>query len=191
MLSRFYVLCVALLLLPYSGFGELISIDYSVAQVGTAGNTYIYDYTVVNNGTPGTADVELFDIYFDPSLYQQTSLTNVTPNPLNSLWMPEILSSVGTAPAAFDAESLPGLGIAAGTSLSGFAVEFKWLGQGTPGVQPFEIESPSNFSTIEFGVTIPPAVAPEPPTGPWMLGVFLVCGIWKVRRQLMRPFRLG
>jgi hypothetical protein len=190
MLSRFYVVCVALLLLAGHAFGEVVSIQYTVTQVGTTGNTFVYDYTVDNNGTlPGMAPVQLFDIFFDPTLYQETSLANVTPDPLNSEWTPIILFSVGgNNPPAFDAES-DTAGIATGTSVSGFEVEFNWLGQGLPGDQPFEIDSPSNFSTIQIGVTQPPPGVPEPATGPCMFGLLLVYGAWLARRKLATPLR--
>jgi hypothetical protein len=192
MLFRSYVVCVALLLLPSHAVGASILIDYTVTQVGTTGNTYIYNYTVDNNGTlPGMAAVELFDIVFDPALYQETSLTNITPDPLNSEWTPTILFSVGGAsPPEFDAESETG-GIAAGTSVSGFEVEFDWLGQGLPGVQPFEIDSPSNFSTIQIGVTQPLPAVPEPATGSSLLGALLACGAWMARREFVKPLRRG
>jgi hypothetical protein len=185
MLSRSYILCAALVLLSGRGFADTVIIDYSVAQVGNTGNTYIYTYSIDNNGTlPGMAPVQLFDIFFDPALYQQASITNVTPAPLNTQWSPTILFGVGSDPAAFDAESFPG--IAVGSTVSGFAVEFNYLGQGLPGIQPFEIYNPNTFAEIQLGSTQlfqSGSAAPEPSTGSCILGMLLLGGVWTFRRQ--------
>jgi hypothetical protein len=183
-LFKSYILCAALVLLPGCVFGNSIIIDYSWAQVGNTGNTYIYTYSVDNNGMlPGMAPIQVFDILFDPTLYQETSITNVTPEPLNTQWSPTILSSVGSSsPAAFDAESQSG--IAAGNTVSGFAVEFNYLGQGNPGSQPFEIYNLS-FNMIQTGST-QLAGAPEPSSGSYLVGILLVCGVWAVRRKLVQ-----
>jgi hypothetical protein len=194
MLSRSYILCVALVLLCGRGFGDLlsgnsVSIDYSVTQVGTTGDTFIYNYTVDNSST---LPVQSFDIFFDPTLYQESSLTNVTPDPLlNS--ETEILFGVGPAsPPAFDYYAQTG-GIAAGTSVGGFEVEFVWLGEGVPGVQPFEISNPVSFAVIQTGSTqlAPSGVAPEPSTGSCMIGVLFACGVWMARRRFVQRLRQG
>jgi hypothetical protein len=192
-LFKSYILCAALVLLPGCVFGSSIVIDYSWAQVGNTGNTYIYTYSVYNNGSlPGTptgmVPLQIFDILFDPTLYQETSITNVTPEPLNTQWSPTILSSVGSEPAAFDAESQSG--IAVGNTVSGFAVEFNYLGQGNPGSQPFEIYNLTNaleppYTMIQTGST-QLAGAPEPSSGSYLVGILLVCGVWAVRRKLVQ-----
>jgi len=180
-LFKSYILCAALVLLPGCVFGSSIVIDYSWAQVGNTGNTYIYTYSVDNMPT-GTFPVQVFDILFDPTLYQETSITNVTPEPLNTEWSPTILFSVGSEPAAFDAESQSG--IAVGDTVGGFAVEFNYLGQGSPGSQPFEIYNLS-YTMIQSGTT-QLAGAPEPSSGSYIVGILLVCGVWAVRRKLVQ-----
>jgi hypothetical protein len=198
MLFKSYILCAALALLPGCVFGDSIIIDYSSTQVGNTGNTYIDTYSVTNNGTlpgtpPGTVPLQIFDILFDPTLYQEASIVNVTPDPLNTQWSPTILFAVGSEPAAFDAESQSG--IAVGDTLSGFAVEFNYLGQGNPGSQPFEIYNLSNdleppFTVIQVGSTQLAGV-PEPSSGSYVIGILLVCGVWTIRRKLVQPIRHG
>lgn len=197
------ILCVALVLLPGFVFGDSIVIDYSLTRVGNTGNTYIDMYSVYNNGTlpgmlipggpSGMVPIQIFDILFDPTLY--ASITNVTPEPLNTQWSPTILFSVGSEPEAFDAELQSG--IAVGDTVSGFAVEFNYLGLGNPGSQPFDIYNLTElynslnpippFTLIQMSST--QAVAPEPSSGSYIIGILLVCGGWTIRRKLVQPIR--
>ena len=153
--------CVAIILLSTQAVAGTVSIDYNLTGLG--GNVYRYNYTVHNNG-PGP--IQLFDIFFDPALYQESSLSVVTPSPLSSQWSEIFLSSLPGIPAAFDAMALNG-GIPAENTVSGFAVQFNWLGQGVPGSQPFEIQDPVSFAVLQSGAT-----APEP-AAVWMLGIGL------------------
>jgi hypothetical protein len=48
-----------------------------------------------------------------------------------------------------------GLGIAPNTVLSGFSVEFDFLGAGIPSSQLFDIIDPNTFAVLESGTTSP------------------------------------
>lgn len=125
-----------------------VSIQYSVVPLG--GNVYKYVYSISNSG--GSPAVQLFDILFDTSLYQESSLQIVTPAPLSTQWTQQILHSVPPAlPAGYSALALSG-GIPAGSTVSGFAVQFTWLGSGVPGAQPFQIFDTS-FNLLQSGAS--------------------------------------
>ena len=126
-----------------------VQIAYGLESLG--GTSYRYTYTVTNNGTTGGA-VQLFDVFFDPDLYDEDSLTIVTPNPPSSSWDQIILASGISVPAAYDALALAG-GIPISSSVTGFKVQFLWLGTGAPGAQGFAIFDPDTFDTIETGTT--------------------------------------
>lgn len=128
-----------------------VSIQYSVVPLG--GNVYKYTYSITN-GSGGSA-VQLFDILFDTSLYQESSLQIVTPAPLSAQWTQQILHSVPPSiPASYTALALVG-GIPAGSTVSGFSVQFTWLGSGVPGAQPFQIFDPGTFALLESGTSAP------------------------------------
>lgn len=137
---------------------QAVSIQYDVVALG--GNQYRYDYSVTNDGSLGSgAAVQLFDIFFDPASYLESSLMIATPVPLGQDWDQLILASAPGVPAAYDALALAG-GIADGTTVAGFAVEFSWIGQGLPGAQPFEIYDPVTFALLEQGISTSPVPVP-------------------------------
>jgi hypothetical protein len=127
-----------------------VSIQFNVVHV--SGNVYQYVYSITNSGT-STTPVRLFDILFDTSLYQESSLQILTPTPLHTQWSEQILSSLPAVPAAYDALSLTG-GIPPGTTVTGFTVQFNWLGLGTPGDQPFQVFDPTTFAILQTGQTV-------------------------------------
>jgi hypothetical protein len=119
------------------------------------GSAYRYEYSVYNDGSLGAGvPIELFDVLFDPALYQESSLQIVTPDPPKSEWSEQFLASLPGVPAAYDALALTG-GIPDGSTVGGFAVEFIWLGPGLPGGQPFQIYSVDRFRPLETGGTVP------------------------------------
>jgi len=67
--------------------------------------------------------VQLFDTYFDPALYDESSLAHTTPPPLSTRWDETFLYSVPPLAAAYDAFALSG-GIPDGHSERGFKVRF-------------------------------------------------------------------
>ena len=162
-------------------------IDYDLKSLG--GNSYQYDYTVTNDGSLG-ADVTIdwFAILFDPGLYEENSLTIVTPEPPAADWYEDILGSGLLIPAAYDvlADVLAwNSGIAVGESVSGFAVQFTWLGTGMPGAQPFEIYDPDNIDVpLATGRTRAAGTSvPEPGTLALLfLGAVVASTTWLRRR---------
>lgn len=142
---------------------QAVSVTYDLIALG--GNAFRYDYTISNDGSLGAGvAVELFDISFDASLYQESSLVISTSSPLNTEWDENILASAPGIPAIYDAFALNG-GIAGGASATGFSVSFTWLGgpQG-PGGQVFEIFDPVTFALLEAGTTNAASPVPVPGT---------------------------
>jgi hypothetical protein len=147
--TRRFTFGALLLLLAHSAFAA-VSIQYSVVPVG--GSTYRYVYSITNTATSGSPSVKLFDVYFDTSLYQSGSLQIVTPDPLHTQWSEQLFSAAPGVPGAYDALSLMG-GIAPGTTVTGFSVQFTWLGSGVPGAQPFQIFDAGTFAVLQNGTT--------------------------------------
>jgi hypothetical protein len=181
MLAKFGGLCAIGALLSMSAFASPITISYDLSQI--SGNNYLYVYSIYNNGSLGAnVPIQLFDIFFDPTLYLESSLAIVTPNPTASQWTEYIFGSVAGTPADFDVSTNPGNpGIGVGSTVSGFAVQFTWLGTGTPGSQPFSITDPSNFTQpLQAGTT-----TPEPCTF-WGVGLLLAYGARRMRKRSIR-----
>lgn len=186
MLFRMFGVCTPIFLLALQANAD--TIDYSLSNLG--GNEYQYNYAVSNDGSLGTGvPIQLFDIFFSPALYEAGSLDIVTPDPLNSQWSQLILSSVGTAPAEYDALALGG-GIPTGDTVSGFAVQFEWIGQGLPGAQLFEISDPNTFNVLESGQTVQAGqtAVPEPSTF-WIIAIVLA--IFPAGVRSVKARRLG
>jgi hypothetical protein len=154
----------------YTSPSYAIAIQYDLDSLG--GNNYQYIYSVTNDGSLDGHELELFDILFSPDLYLESSLTIVTPSPLSLQWDELILASGIGTPAAYDALALSG-GIGVGETISGFTVEFQWLGTGTPGGQPFEVFAPDTFTLLETGLTTEATIIPEAPSL-WIIAVGLV-----------------
>ena len=154
-----------------------IAIQYDLSSLG--GNAYRYDYTITNDGSLGASvPVQLFDIYFDPALYLESSLSIATSGPTARNWDQIFLSSGPLIPAAYDALALSG-GIADGAVVSGFAVDFTWLGLGTPGAQLFDIYNPTTFALLDSGTTQAVSI---PGTLP-LFGLGALAMLWMRRRQ--------
>lgn len=134
------------------------SVQYDLLALG--GNDYRYVYSVTNDGSLGSGvALQLFDVLFDPAQYVESSLTITTPPPLSGDWDQLILASSPSVAAAYDAIALAG-GIADGTTVAGFAVDFTWIGTGTPGSQPYQIYDPGTFDLLGQGVTTSPVPVP-------------------------------
>jgi hypothetical protein len=165
------------LLAPFLSMGNQAAvINYEASNLG--GDTWRYDYTVTNDGST-TALVGLWDILFDTASYAESSLSIVSSPALAAAWDERILGSGLLIPAAYDVAAISG-GIATGQSRDGFAVQFRWLGAGTPGPQPFQIFDPNTFGLLGSGTT---AVVPLPATI-WLLatGVAALAGRRRFRR---------
>jgi hypothetical protein len=185
-LIRRFALAAALLLCGQA-MAATISIQYTVTPLG--GNLYRYVYTISNNGSLGSGvNVQFFDIYFDASLYQSGSLHIVSPPSIQAQWSELVFSPISGVPAAYDVLSLSG-GIPTGSSVSGFAVEFRWLGAGVPGAQPFEVFDPVTFLSLQKGTTTPPASVPA--ASPESLSVLAlalgIAGAIQAKRRTILP----
>jgi hypothetical protein len=172
--------CAAIiLLLSIQAPASTVLMSYDVTGLG--GNVYRYDYSIYNNGTLGAGvPILLFDVLFDPAIYQESSLSIVTPSSLQAQWSELLLASAPGVPALYDVMALNG-GIPDGSTVSGFAVQFAWLGQGDPGFQPFKIYSPDDYVLLQSGDTVNTGV-PEPSVF-CVLGISLAYGAWKIRRR--------
>ena len=156
-------------------------IDYELISLG--GSSYRYEYAVTNDGSLGAGvSVEIFDILFDTSLYDDLSLNIVTLDPPASDWDEYFLGSGIGIPSAYEAWTWS-TGIADGDTVFGFAVEFGWLGEGIPGEQGFEVYDPLTFNLLETGTTRSSVEAvPEPNT----LALFLLAAIGAYGVSLMQ-----
>jgi hypothetical protein len=153
MLSGSRLAAIAILSLgapAVAGTPSSISVQSILTPLG--GNVYRYVYSITNNGAAGSAAVKLFDVLFDTSLY--TSLQIVTPANLQGQWSEKLLAAVPPSiPTTYDALALLG-GVAPGTTVGGFAVQFTWLGSGLPGSQPVQIFDPTSFAQLQSAQTV-------------------------------------
>ena len=141
-------------------------IDYQLVPLG--GNSYQYIYTVQNDGSLGAGtSISEFDLLFDPTLYDESSLTLASPTTISGNWSEIFLASGLSVPAAYDALATSA-GIGVGSGVTGFAVDFTWLGPGTPGAQPYEIYDPNSFVLLEQGTTVAVSAVPIP-AALWLL----------------------
>lgn len=178
------------LLWPVSALASpSISIQYTLVPMG--GNVYRYVYSITNNGSlAGGASVQLIDIFFDTSLYQESSLQIVTPSSLSAQWSQQILFGVPPAiPAAYDSLALQG-GVPAGTTVTGFSVQFTWLGTGTPGPQPFTISDPTTFAVLQSSQTTSAPAPVSVPAASTLLLVLISCGLALISAHQTRIWNL-
>ncbi|PVV17345.1 MAG: hypothetical protein B6D78_18935 [gamma proteobacterium symbiont of Ctena orbiculata] len=152
--ARNLLILLTLLWAPVQSlFANPIYYDYLDLGAGR----YEYNYTVDNQTASA---IEEFTVWFDLGLYDNLLITAspgldwdglaAQPDPL--------LPDDGFADwLTFGAAINPG------ESLSGFSVEFDWLGDGTPGSQFFEIVDPIEFVALSSGFT---QTAPPPPPPP-------------------------
>lgn len=178
MKKMFFAVVILLCLVPSISMG--ITIDYTLSSLG--GSSYRYDYLVTNDGSLGpVVNVKLFDIAFDPALYDELSLSISTPASFNTDWYQQILASAPGSSALYDVSAF-GSGISG--SLGGFAVTFNWLGTTAgPGTQAFTIYDVDTFDLLEEGMTRPEGIQPVPEPGTIvLLGAGLV-GLAVIKRR--------
>ena len=157
-----------ILFVSVSAPARATSVEYSLLSLG--GDAYHYEYAITNDGSLGSGvAIRLFDLLFDPTQYVESSLVITTQPSLSAAWDQIILASAPGDPAAYDALALAA-GIADGSTISGFAVDFTWIGTDIPGSQPYRIYDPSSFDLLAEGVTS--NSAPEP-AALWLLGASL------------------
>jgi len=124
---------------------QAATIKYDVNNI--SGNQWSYEYTVHNDTL--SSDIEWFAIYFDYNLYENLQILSTPSN-----WDPLVFQPDTGLPSdgVYDIFALS-TGIAPSSSLSGFILQFDYLGIGTmPGSQAFEIFDPS-FNIIDTGST--------------------------------------
>ncbi len=122
-----------------------VLIEYELDHFG--GNTYQYDYTITNDDL--LAGVELFSVYFD-----QGTAENVSVSASPADWDSVALPDDGFLGATFDTLALTaGAVIDLGETLSGFSVQFDWLGSTAPGGQFFDVFDPVTFTVVSSGAT--------------------------------------
>ncbi len=179
-----------LFFLLLAGPAQAIVIEFELEHLGA--NHYIYHYDLINDGSLGGASVSGFQIDFDPLLYDETSLTISSDAAVSGAWDELILGSIpAVVPAQYDAcaslspGACDGPGVAAGTSLGGFAVSFDWLGGvGGPGAQAFYIYDTITFALLADGVTqLKASPHPMPLPGALALLFSAVIGL-ALRRQI-------
>ena len=143
-------------------------------------DVFRYDYLIRNDGSLG-AGVALrsLDLLFDAASFEESTLTLVG-TPSDAAWSPSFLNSAPGVPAAFDLYAI-GAGLAQGQTLDGFAVQFRWLGAGSPTAQGYEVYDPVTFDLLQTGLTVL-APVPEPST----LGLLLVGAVALVTRVRRR-----
>jgi len=144
-----YMLTICCLLALICGNVNATIIEYDVSNI--SGNRFEYNYAINNDAL--SIPIEEFTIWFDVDLYENLVIT--TPEPLRSQWDEIILDDTGFGlPLGYDSLFLNG-GILPMETVSGFSVEFDWLGTQIPGSQFFEIVNPITFETIDSGYTVP------------------------------------
>lgn len=151
MQPRFLVPLVASLLAVFGlvADAKAVTIGFSATDlpdVSPGENLYRYDYTL--DGFPFSAGFG-FSVQFTPTLF---ALLQSPPPATGSEW--DIISlqpDVGLPDdGLYDARTL----VSSPSQLSGFSVEFVWLGSSDPGAQPFTVYNAS-FAPIESGQTVP------------------------------------
>ena len=144
------------LLFFMSNFVQASIITYDANNV--SGNQWTYEYSIFNDTLIN--DIEWFAIYFDYNLYDNLQIIS-TP----SDWDPLLQQPDTGLPddGVYDVLAFSS-GIAPGSSLAGFIVQFDYFGSGTPGSQAFEIYDPLSASivVIDSGDTSSSQNAAEP-----------------------------
>ncbi len=145
------------------------TIVYDLNQTDAA--TWKYTYEIRNDLHAGP--LKALTIWFDPVIYSDLIITS-SPD-VQANWSEGILLSVPGLGNGYDVFGDDGV-IDVGGAVGGFSVSFKWLGEGMPGPQLFQILDPVTFETTYEGMTVP-----EPGSLVLMLG-----GAALFRRRRMR-----
>jgi hypothetical protein len=113
-------------------------VTYTATDV--SGSTWQYNYTFTNNLASG--NIGEVTVYYALGSYEGLSVASSPGN-----WSPLVAQPDPSLPADgfFDVQATDA-GLASGNSVSGFAVDFTWLGAGTPGSQVFNIVNPAGIS---------------------------------------------
>jgi hypothetical protein len=149
----------------------------SVVLDPLGGNRYRQIFTLAN---PARKPLELIDLEFDPLLYDEASLRIVSDAALATDWDQFLLGSAEGVPAVYTLAARNG-GVATGGYVTGFAVEFDWLGQGAPAWQNFSVYDAVSFDHLYSGVAEVQYV-PAPAAG-WLVAPALAGVIARARRR--------
>ena len=97
-----WLAAICLFPLTFSSPASAIVIDYHLVSLG--GDNFRYEYTITNDGSLGAGvSLELFDILFDPALFDESTLAIVSPIARQAKW-DELIFDLGIGiPAAYDA----------------------------------------------------------------------------------------
>jgi hypothetical protein len=125
---------------------EAAMIQYTATD--SSGSTWRYDYSVTNNDL--SSPVGEVTIFFGLGSY-----SNISSPGQPSTWSSVVAQPDPAIPADgfFDSATSSG-GISLGATLSGFSVQFTWLGTGSPGAQMYDVVDPVSFATLESGTTV-------------------------------------
>lgn len=160
---------------------QAVQITYTLASLGA--DNYRYGYVVTNDSAQDASPVQWFDLQFDTAFYGESSLTIITAPGTLLEWHQEVFNSAPGVPATVDVSTTGG-GVAAGQSLGGFAVEFRWIGAGVPGSQAFDVFDPVSFGVLLSGSTV--LAIPEPGSA-----LLLLVGIVAVGARRLSAARAG
>jgi hypothetical protein len=173
--NLFRSLALIVLVCTYSN-SFATTVSYELQHL--TGDTWQYTYTLANDTL--AADIEEFTIYFDPGLFENLAATDTPAD-----WDPLVVQPDPGLPVPddgfYDALALS-VGIAPGGSLSGFEVQFDYLGTNSPGAQFFEVIDPDTFATLDSGFT---QVVPLP-AAIWLFMSGLI-GLVGLSRKRHRP----
>lgn len=152
---RLHCLCIAL---GCTSAAQATGIDYSLTSLGS--DIWRYDYKLDNTSAgPGFDEITL---YFDLPGTQEI-ISFAVPAGWSGLVLP---IDPGLPASGFvDAVHNAGL-VAAGSTVSGFSVEFRHATGMTPGAQSFELAVSAPFQVVASGLT---TAVPEPATYALML----------------------
>jgi hypothetical protein len=150
-------LLISTLILVSIAFAPTTNAQITYTTTDVSGNTWDYNYTITNN-TPINPIGE-FTVFYTLGQYSNLMLESSPGN-----WSSIVAQPDAGLPADgfFDALALDS-GLATGNTATGFTVQFTYLGQGTPGSQPFNIVDPNTFQTLSAGNTTRGSVTMQAP----------------------------
>jgi hypothetical protein len=181
------ILC-GLVLLILGTTASATQVSYTLTALG--GNLWQYRFTITNDGDLGAGvAVRWFSLAFDPSIYDEPTLSITSLPVIKAHWDEKILPSGPGFPANYDVLALDS-GIPTGNSISGFTVQVGWRGVGTPGDVPFEVIDTTTLAAIGHGTAVNTAGVGGvsiPTLNTWMVVLLmLVVGgvsMWSMRRS--------